>query len=99
MFTIIKFLWRPSTHYVTYCYKFGMDCDNYTKYKYWSFDKAISTMRRLYKMTPEQLKEQEGIDPCPIHFRVVTIVSGNPITRLLNLTGRRQMYRVFGTYI
>lgn len=95
---MFKQLWRPTHYYVCYVYRLGVGCDNRTKYSYRSLVKAQAKIAELAEMTAEQLKA-EGISPPPFMFRIEQVTSGHPLTRLLNLTGRKRAYKIFGYYV
>lgn len=94
----LQHIWRPTRFDVCYVYKLGVGCDLPTKYSYRSIDRARAKVAELEQMTPAQLKA-EGIDQPPFMFRILQVTSGHLVTRLLNLTGRKRLWKVFGYYI
>ena len=64
-----------TVYVVCYVYTLGVGCDQHTKYEYDNVDDAVAKMNELAALTGDQLREQEGIDPPPYMFRILSITS------------------------
>jgi len=93
MIKLLKKWWKPSKFTVTYCIRF--EWNYYDKFSYDNIEDAKKRQEYLLGLDEEALLA-EGFQLIPNYIRMEQVTGPNPISRLLNITGRKSNWKMFG---
>ncbi len=92
----LKDWWRPTEYHVEYFRGMMGMCGHHDEKCFSRLKDAQARMRELMGMSEYEIARELGF--VPSFLRILSVISGNPLSRFLNACGRKSAwrFRIFG---